>query len=67
MLLGFVPEDVDGVVGDECAVEEVVRDAAVGDVHGVEEGEGCGGGEGGFADGYLVDPIALVLEWSGVV
>ena len=65
--LGFVPEDVDGVVGDEGAVEETVGDAAVGDGHGVEEGEGGGGGESGFAERHLVHPLALLLEWPRVV
>ena len=67
LLLGFVPEDVDGVVGDEGAVEEAVGDAAVGDEHGFEEGEGGGGGEGGFAERHLVHPLALLLEWPWVV
>ena len=65
--LRLVPEDVDGVVGDEGAVEELVRDAAVRDGHGVEEGEGGGGGEGGFAERHLVHPLALRLEGAGVV
>ena len=67
LLLGFVPEDVDGVVGDEGAVEELVRDAAVGDGHGVKEGEGGGGGERGFAERHSVHPLALLLEWPRVV
>ena len=65
--MGFVPEDVDRVVGDEGAVEEDVGDAAVGDGHGFEEGEGGGGGEGGFAERHLVHPFALLLERPRVV
>ena len=65
--LGFVPEDVDRVIGDEGAIEEGVGDTVVSNFSRVKEGEGGGGGEGGFADCYFVGPFALGFEGSGVI